>query len=123
MGGYVESLRNYQLFDPDGESTFVKIAPKFHHLLFSLPPSFPSLPPSLPPPRSDVRASPEPPCTLLWALFFLAQHHDSLGNSQEAIHVLQEAIDHTPTDVQLYMLLARVYKVCYRRFLLPLVVF
>ena len=53
----------------------------------------------------------EPPSTYLWALFLLAQHYDQIGDHVKALKVINEAIDHTPTDVQLYMLKAKILKV------------
>ena len=44
-------------------------------------------------------------------MFLLAQHHNRVGNHCHAMQVINQAIDHTPTDVQLYMLKARIYKV------------
>ena len=85
--------------------------------LFLLPsPFFPSplltfLPaPSLPLSSLDS-APPEPPSTLLWTIFLLAQHCDRIGDSVKAVEFISEAIEHTPTDVRLYMLKARIYKV------------
>lgn len=52
----------------------------------------------------------EPPTSLLWATFLLSQHMDARGNSLRALELVNTAIDHTPTDVQLYMLKARIYK-------------
>ena len=63
---------------------------------------------NLVPPDTGVK---EPPSAFLWGLFMLAQHHDRLGNSVRAVELIDEAIEHTPTDVQLYMLRARIYKV------------
>jgi peptide alpha-N-acetyltransferase len=47
------------------------------------------------------------PTTLVWTLYFLAQHHSALEKYQEADEVLKIAIDHTPTLPELYMARAR----------------
>ncbi|KAL0724454.1 hypothetical protein Bca4012_039053 [Brassica carinata] len=50
-------------------------------------------------PGSDVK---EPPSTLLWTLFFLAQHYDKRGQYDVALGKIDEAIAHTPTVIDLY---------------------
>lgn len=55
---------------------------------------------------------PEPPCTLLWVLHFLAQHYDYTGRYQLALHTIQRAIEHTPTAVECYLVKARILKHC-----------
>ncbi|XP_065196525.1 N-alpha-acetyltransferase 16, NatA auxiliary subunit-like [Sycon ciliatum] len=55
-------------------------------------------------------AEEEPPCTYLWLLFFLAQHYDKLGNNQLALQYITDAIEHTPTLIELYMVKAKIYK-------------
>ncbi|XP_064405279.1 N-alpha-acetyltransferase 15, NatA auxiliary subunit-like [Halichondria panicea] len=52
----------------------------------------------------------ESPCTVLWTKVFLAQHFDIIGNFGQAIQLVDQAIDHTPTEVQLYMTKARILK-------------
>ncbi|KAI9022195.1 NMDA receptor-regulated protein 1-domain-containing protein [Phycomyces nitens] len=52
----------------------------------------------------------EPPTALLWALYYMAQHYDFLGNREKALDYIQQAIDHTPTVVELYMVQARILK-------------
>ena len=85
-------------------------------LFLLLSPFFPSLfltflpAPSLPLSSLDS-GPPEPPSTLLWTIFLLAQHCDRIGDSVKAVEFISEAIEHTPTDVRLYMLKARIYKV------------
>ena len=54
----------------------------------------------------------ESPSTLLWTRVFLAQHFDKIGNFVRALELIEQAIDHTPTEVQLYMTKARIFKVC-----------
>ncbi|KAK4719220.1 hypothetical protein R3W88_017558 [Solanum pinnatisectum] len=44
----------------------------------------------------------EPPSTLLWILFYLAQHYDRCGQYDIALVKIDEAIEHTPTVIDLY---------------------
>ena len=53
----------------------------------------------------------EPPTAYLWALYFLAQHYDYKRNTTKAFKYINEAIEHTPTVVELYMTKGRVLKV------------
>ena len=46
----------------------------------------------------------EPATALLWLLYYLAQHHDHLQDHQKAVETLEEAMTHTPTLIELYML-------------------
>ncbi|KAJ7234648.1 NMDA receptor-regulated protein 1-domain-containing protein [Mycena haematopus] len=43
------------------------------------------------------------PTSYLWTLYFLAQHHSYLGRHQQALEVLDTALDHTPTLPELHM--------------------
>ncbi|KAF9421043.1 N-alpha-acetyltransferase 15, NatA auxiliary subunit [Podila epigama] len=52
----------------------------------------------------------EPPTALLWTLYFLAQHYDSKGNTDEALRLIERAIEHTPTLVELLMTKGRILK-------------
>jgi len=52
----------------------------------------------------------EPPLSLLWSIIFLAQHHDQLGDSETALKFINEAIEHTPTVVDIYSFRADIYK-------------
>ena len=54
---------------------------------------------------------PEPPTVYLWSLYLCAQHHNQVDNSMKALEMIDAAIDHTPTEVQLYMLKAKILKV------------
>ncbi|XP_010537937.1 PREDICTED: N-alpha-acetyltransferase 15, NatA auxiliary subunit [Tarenaya hassleriana] len=58
-------------------------------------------------PGSDVK---EPPSTLLWTLFFLAQHYDWRGQYDVALSKINEAIEHTPTVIDLYSVKSRILK-------------
>lgn len=56
------------------------------------------------------REEKEPPSTLLWTLFFLAQHYDRRGQYDVAISKIDEAIEHTPTVIDLYSVKSRILK-------------
>ncbi|KAI9596121.1 NMDA receptor-regulated protein 1-domain-containing protein [Syncephalis fuscata] len=58
----------------------------------------------------DGNSAKESPTTYLWTLFYLAQHFDKLGNHARALELIDEAICHTPTLVELYMAKARIFK-------------
>ncbi|CAH1425556.1 unnamed protein product [Lactuca virosa] len=44
----------------------------------------------------------EPPSTLMWTLFYLAQHYDRRGQYDVALVKIEEAMQHTPTVIDLY---------------------
>ncbi|MBA0759073.1 hypothetical protein Gotri_022006 [Gossypium trilobum] len=52
--------------------------------------------------RFPDRTEKESPSTLLWTLFFLAQHYDRRGQYDMALSKIDEAIQHTPTVIDLY---------------------
>lgn len=52
----------------------------------------------------------EPPSALLWTYYFLAQHYDYLRNIDKALEFINEALEHTPTLIELYITKARIYK-------------
>ncbi|KAG4961581.1 hypothetical protein JHK87_038214 [Glycine soja] len=52
----------------------------------------------------------EPPSTLMWTLFLLAQHYDRRGQYEIALFKINEAIDHTPTVIDLYSVKSRILK-------------
>ncbi|XP_012454566.1 N-terminal acetyltransferase A complex auxiliary subunit NAA15 [Gossypium raimondii] len=56
------------------------------------------------------RTEKEPPSTLLWILFFLAQHYDRRGQYDVALSKIDEAIQHTPTVIDLYSVKSRILK-------------
>ncbi|KAL5072633.1 hypothetical protein RYX36_011617 [Vicia faba] len=58
-------------------------------------------------PRSTEKESPS---TLLWTLFFLAQHYDRLGQYANSLSKIDEAIEHTPTVIDLYSVKSRILK-------------
>jgi len=55
---------------------------------------------------------PESPTCLLFTLFFLAQHFDKRRQPLKALEYLEEAIDHTPTFINLYVCKGLIYKHC-----------
>ncbi|MCO5555004.1 hypothetical protein L7F22_008543 [Adiantum nelumboides] len=58
-------------------------------------------------PESSER---EAPSTLLWTLFLLAQHFDRRGLYEKALQKIDEAILHTPTVIDLYLVKGRIFK-------------
>ncbi|GMI78062.1 mutant,snc1-enhancing 6, EMBRYO DEFECTIVE 2753, OMISHA, NAA15 [Hibiscus trionum] len=60
--------------------------------------------------RYPDRTEKEPPSTLLWILFFLAQHYDRRGQYDVAFSKIDEAIQHTPTVIDLYSVKSRILK-------------
>lgn len=53
----------------------------------------------------------EAPNCLLWVLFFLAQLYDGQNDIENAMKLIDAAIEHTPTAVELYLFKARIFKV------------
>ncbi|PPS07049.1 hypothetical protein GOBAR_AA13594 [Gossypium barbadense] len=60
--------------------------------------------------RFPDRTEKEPPSTLLWTLLFLAQHYDRRGQYDMALSKVDEAIQHTPTVIDLYSVKSRILK-------------
>jgi tetratricopeptide (TPR) repeat protein len=58
----------------------------------------------------DESKGTEPPTAWLWTSAYLAQHYDYCGNTTEALKCIDEAMEHTPTLVELYMIKARILK-------------
>ncbi|XP_069496625.1 N-alpha-acetyltransferase 16, NatA auxiliary subunit isoform X2 [Ambystoma mexicanum] len=52
----------------------------------------------------------EPPTTLLWVCYFLAQHFDKLGQYLLALEYINTAIASTPTLIELFYVKAKIYK-------------
>ncbi|XP_008288099.1 N-alpha-acetyltransferase 15, NatA auxiliary subunit-like [Stegastes partitus] len=52
----------------------------------------------------------EPPTTLLWVQYFLAQHFDFIGQPNLALEYINAAIDSTPTLIELFLIKAKIYK-------------
>mmetsp|Transcript_28646 Transcript_28646/g.46406 ORF Transcript_28646/g.46406 Transcript_28646/m.46406 type:complete len:923 (-) Transcript_28646:67-2835(-) len=60
--------------------------------------------------KSDSSSNTTLPSVLLWTLFFLAQHFDAKRELDVAMRYIDQAIAHTPTVVDLYLVKARIYK-------------
>ncbi|TPX33987.1 hypothetical protein SmJEL517_g03200 [Synchytrium microbalum] len=58
----------------------------------------------------EAEGDKEPATAYLWVLYYLAQHYDYRGEISRALEIINEAIAHTPTLVELYMTKARIYK-------------
>ncbi|CAG8452976.1 18718_t:CDS:10 [Acaulospora morrowiae] len=52
----------------------------------------------------------EPPTAYLWTLYLLSQHYDYKRDTVKALELINEAIEHTPTLVELYMTKGRILK-------------
>ncbi|XP_030638927.1 N-alpha-acetyltransferase 15, NatA auxiliary subunit a [Chanos chanos] len=52
----------------------------------------------------------EPPTTLLWVQYFLAQHFDHVGQTSLALEYINAAIESTPTLIELFVVKAKIYK-------------
>ncbi|XP_075872660.1 N-alpha-acetyltransferase 15, NatA auxiliary subunit-like [Nelusetta ayraudi] len=52
----------------------------------------------------------EPPTTLLWVQYFLAQHFDYTNRPSLALDHINAAIDSTPTLIELFLIKAKIYK-------------
>ncbi len=53
----------------------------------------------------------EPATAELWTLYFLAQHYDYRGDYVRALTLVEEAIEHTPTLIELFLLKGKIFKV------------
>ena len=63
--------------------------------------------------RNGAATKSEPPTTLLWTLYFLSLHHAyprSKRDLAKSFQYIDEAINHTPTLVELYLTKARLFK-------------
>ena len=58
----------------------------------------------------DISPNTETPSSMLWAYYLLANHFDQVKQHDEALKLINLAIDHTPTVVELYMLKAKILK-------------
>lgn len=52
----------------------------------------------------------EPPTTLIWVQYFLAQHYDKLGQYFLALEYINAVIASTPTLIELFYMKAKIYK-------------
>mmetsp|Transcript_19274 Transcript_19274/g.13927 ORF Transcript_19274/g.13927 Transcript_19274/m.13927 type:complete len:94 (+) Transcript_19274:1070-1351(+) len=65
--------------------------------------------------RSDFRLEKDDieqhdPTVEMWLIYFLAQHNLFIRNFPQALAYTEEAIAHTPTNLELYILKAQIYK-------------
>ena len=58
----------------------------------------------------------EPSSTILWCYYYLAQHFDFLRDPSRALHYVELAMEHTPTVIELHVVKAKIYKVCYQNY-------
>ncbi|RIA85284.1 NMDA receptor-regulated protein 1-domain-containing protein [Glomus cerebriforme] len=59
---------------------------------------------------SNIDDEIEQPTAYLWTLYLLAQHYDNKRDIMKALKLIDEAIEHTPTLVELYMTKGRILK-------------
>jgi len=52
----------------------------------------------------------EPPSSLLFCYYYLSQHYNVLKQTEKALEFCEKCIKHTPTQVDFYVLKARIYK-------------
>ncbi|EFJ36800.1 hypothetical protein SELMODRAFT_164833 [Selaginella moellendorffii] len=52
----------------------------------------------------------EPPSAFMWILYLLAQHFDRKRDVERAVEKIDEAIKHTPTAIDLYLVKGRILK-------------
>ena len=52
----------------------------------------------------------EPPTSLLWTYYYLAQHYDFLQDTEKALIYANKAISHTPTVIEVNLIKAKIYK-------------
>jgi len=58
----------------------------------------------------ESESSSQEPASVVFALLYLAEHHSHLGRQEQALAVLNEAIHHTPTLVELHVVKGAVLK-------------
>lgn len=58
----------------------------------------------------DESPEKEPATALLWVLYYLSQHYDFLKEYNKALEIVDEAINHTPTLIELFMLKGKIFK-------------
>lgn len=52
----------------------------------------------------------EPATAYLWVLYFLSQHYDYKKDHKRALELVNKAIEHTPTLIELFLLKGKIYK-------------
>ncbi len=59
----------------------------------------------------DIAGGNEEPATaLLWVLYYMGQHYDHKKDFSRALAIVDEAIEHTPTLIELFMLKGKIFK-------------
>lgn len=61
--------------------------------------------------KFETEEQTESPVVLMWTLCLYAQHYDAKGDTVQALKKIQQAIDHTPTLMELYLFQGRIFKV------------
>jgi len=84
--------------DPDKAAAIEKLCNEFLANLRSTAGSF------------DAEGAREPATAQLWLLYYLAQHYDHRGEHSRALKIVDEAIEHTPTLIELYLLKGKIFK-------------
>jgi len=79
--GYYDNLKTHDSFDPVNETT-----------------------------GNGGTDGKEPATALLWLLYYLAQHYDHKKDFKKALEIVDEAINHTPTLIELFMLKGKIFK-------------
>lgn len=59
----------------------------------------------------DKEGAFEPPTALLWLYYFLGQLYDFQKDYDKAIAIVNKAIEHTPTLIELFLLKGKIFKV------------
>ncbi len=59
---------------------------------------------------ADEKEEEQDPTVFLWLLYYAAQHYLFVKDYEKALEFINEAIEHTPTVVELYMVKAQIYK-------------
>ena len=59
----------------------------------------------------DAGGPREPATALLWVFYYLAQHYDHKKEYEKAFEMVNAAIEHTPTLIELFLLKGKIYKV------------
>lgn len=59
----------------------------------------------------DQESLEEPPTTIVWVYYFLAQHYNTIHKPLKALEYIDKCLEHTPTCLDFHVLRARVYKV------------
>ena len=59
----------------------------------------------------DVETECQTPTVLLWTYYYMAQHFDYLTQTSKALEYINEALEHTVTLIELYIIKAKIFKV------------